>query len=187
MFWSNFINTVRLKLRCVTEEDIPLLAHWANLPEAYGDYLSLEGYSEKQLLERLESGRLWNSEKRLYFIETRDSGKAIGTIQYWTANGSENGVVISLKIAESGERGKGYGTEAQKYLIIQLFDHTKVSFIEMYTDINNIAQQKCLSRLGFELVSSLNYDDYHEVRVGHLYRLTREAYLLEATYKYHEL
>ncbi|MGL1931911.1 MAG: GNAT family N-acetyltransferase [Desulfotalea sp.] len=187
MYWSDFINTVRLKLRCVAESDLALLAYWAKCANAYGDYLSPEGYDEKQLIDRLANGRLWNKDKRLYLIEKRSSGCAVGSIQYWKKTGPDNGVVISLKIAEPSQRGKGYGTEAQKYLIIQLFEHTDTNVIEMYTDINNIAQQKCLAKLGFEVVNSLNYDDYHVMRIGYLYRLTKDNYSKKGFYKYHDI
>ena len=51
---------------------------------------------------------------------------------------------MALKISEPEMRNKGYGTEAQKYAIIQLFTRMKLQRVEMYTDIDNQSQQRCL-------------------------------------------
>jgi RimJ/RimL family protein N-acetyltransferase len=94
-------------------------------------------------------------------------------------------VTMALKVALPEERGKGYGTEIQKFLIIYILDRLRVPAIEMYTDINNKAQQRCLDKLGFELIESLTYDDLHKKRIGHLYRLTAERYHTHPIYQFH--
>jgi RimJ/RimL family protein N-acetyltransferase len=60
----------------------------------------------------------------------------------------------------------------------------KLAEVEMYTDINNKAQQRCLQKLGFQLVQSLGYDDHQVHRLGHLYRLGNEQYQLHPVYQY---
>jgi RimJ/RimL family protein N-acetyltransferase len=93
--------------------------------------------------------------------------------------------VIKIKITTPEQRGKGYGTEAQKYLIINLLDRLRLDEVEMYTDINNKAQQRCLGKLGFELIESLVYDDHQVRRLGHRYRLPKQRYLTHPIYRYH--
>lgn len=92
---------------------------------------------------------------------------------------------MALKVADITERNKGYGTEAQKFLMIYLFDRIGIKKVEMYTDINNLPQQRCLKKLGFDLVESLNYDDQKLLRTGNLYRLGQDKYHSEPIYRYH--
>ncbi|MCX5555142.1 GNAT family N-acetyltransferase [Streptomyces sp. NBC_00038] len=46
-------------------------------------------------------------------------------------------------------RGKGVGTEAQRQLVQYLFAHTLVIRIEADTDVDNIAEQRVLEKVGF--------------------------------------
>lgn len=46
-------------------------------------------------------------------------------------------------------RGKGVGTEAQRQLVQYLFAHTLVVRIEADTDVDNIAEQRALEKVGF--------------------------------------
>ncbi len=82
-------------------------------------------------------------------------------------------------------RNKGYGTEAQKYAIIQLFTRAKLQGVEMYTDIDNLSQQRCLNKLGFQLANSLNYDDHRVQRVGYLFRIDAATFSNTPIYHYH--
>ncbi len=177
--------TSRLLLRKVEEEDLDLLVDWSQSKDSYGDYLSPEQLEKRQLKQQLDSGVYWSDEEKMFLIEVKDSGDAIGTIHFWEPTGKMDTKVVALKIANSSERAKGYGTEAQKFLMIYLFERIGVKRVEMYTDINNIAQQRCLAKLGFELVESLRYDDQKQLRTGNLYCLEHDKYLKEAIYQYH--
>ncbi len=177
--------TSRLLLRKVEDKDINLLVDWSHSTESCGEYLSPEQFDENQLKQQLEAGGYWSNEERMFMIDTKDSGNPIGTIHFWQPSGKIDTRVIALKIADIKERRKGYGTEAQKFLLIYLFDRLGVKNVEMYTDINNIPQQRCLQKLGFELVESLSYDDHKALRTGNLYRLEYEQYKNEPIYHYH--
>lgn len=48
-----------------------------------------------------------------------------------------------------GERGRGVGTVAQRLLAEHLFATTEVDRVEASTDVDNIAEQKALTRAGF--------------------------------------
>lgn len=45
-------------------------------------------------------------------------------------------------------RGKGYGTQAQRLLVDYLFQTTTVNRVEASTDVDNIAEQKSLEKVG---------------------------------------
>jgi len=176
--------TRRLLLRRVQADDLPRLVSWSRSPEACGDFLSLENYNEEQMRQQLAAGVYWSERERLYLIALRDT-TPIGVIHYWRSPGQEGEVVMALKIAVTGQRNKGYGTEAQKYLIMYLFERHGVNSVAMYTDVNNQAEQRCLQKLGFELVESLTYEDQHVRRTGHLYRLGKDTFARQPIYQYH--
>jgi RimJ/RimL family protein N-acetyltransferase len=183
MLYGDKICTPRLCLRRVSEEDIPLLVAWSNSAGAHGEFLSPEGTSEEGMRVRLTSGVLWTERSKTFLIEQR-RGQAIGTVQYWLRPERGECAVMAVKVSLPELRNQGYGTEAQKYLIINLFQRMKLAEVEMYTDINNKAQQRCLEKLGFQLVQSLGYDDHQVHRLGHLYRLGNEQYQLHPVYQY---
>lgn len=179
------IFTRRLQLRRVREADLGLLLAWSNDPLAFGNYLTPEHSTATQLKEQLAAGCLWSRHNKTLLIEKRDPLRPIGTIRYWLKQARQGCAVICVKIAAADERGHGFGTEAQKFLIIQLFDQVGVEQIEMVTDIDNVAQQRCLNKLGFVAEKSLTYDDHQVTRTGHLYCLDREAYQRTPVYRYH--
>lgn len=183
--YGNRIFTRRLQLRKIESEDLDLIVNWSTSLVAYGNCLTPENLELKQLAHQLTSGALWNSQEKLFLVAIRESDKPIGTAHYWQSPSKKETATISLKIALPDERNKGYGTELQKFLIMQLFNHKQFQNIEMYTDINNIAQQRCLEKLGFEQTISLAYEDRQVQRTGHLYRLTAEQFAREPIYHYH--
>lgn len=174
----------RLLLRKVVQEDLPLLVHWSHLDDSYGKYLTPEYFDLLQMQQKLEAGVYWNEGEKLFLIELRD-GTSIGTIHYWCPVGKMGTVTISVKIVNPELRNMGYGTEAQKVLLMYLFDKMGVQQVEMYTDVDNIAQQRCLKKLGFQLVESLTYDDQNIKRTGSLYCLDSETYSKQPIYLYH--
>ena len=182
--FSEAIFTPRLKIRKIHIDDLPIVVSWSNNREAHGDYLSPEQMTEQTCQERLNSGVFWTEKNKWFMIEPRD-GVPIGTMHYWLRPEREECAVAQLKIADPGQRGKGFGTEAQKYLIINLFERLKVKEVEMYTDVNNMAQQRCLAKLGFELIESLSYEDHQVARLGHLYRLQQSRFQQYPVYHYH--
>lgn len=183
-FFGNSLFTPRLQLRRIEEDDLGLIVDWSNSQEAHGDYLTPERLTMEQAREQLRCGMYWDEQKRTFLIELRD-GPPIGTIHFWLRSETPDTAVMALKIAVPDRRAEGYGSEAQKYLIMFLFDRLGLQYVEMYTDIDNKAQQHCLKKLGFDLVCSLAYEDQHVKRTGHLYRLTRKRYLAELLYKFH--
>jgi RimJ/RimL family protein N-acetyltransferase len=184
---SQFIEklyTNRLLLRKVRQSDLDLLTKWSQSKDCCGDFLSPEYFELHQLQQKLDSGVFWNQDEKVFLIERRDA-IPLGTIHYWRPSGKVDTMTVSVKIADARERNKGYGTEAQKFLLMYLFDKIGVQQVEMYTDIDNLAQQRCLRKLGFRLVESLTYDDRQVKRTGNLYRLDVSRYSQEFIYRFH--
>ncbi|MDD2466064.1 MAG: GNAT family N-acetyltransferase [Desulfobulbus sp.] len=182
--FGNKIFTIRLQLRRIEVDDVPLLAQWSNDPLAYGLYLTPERHTIENLEGQIGSGMLWSERNKTFFVELRE-GIPLGTIQYWIRPEAPGTAIIALKVAQVEMRGKGYGTEAQKYLILFLFNRLSIRRVEMYTDVNNLPQQRCLQKLGFELAQALPYSDQQVQRLGYLYRLERERFASEPIYQHH--
>ena len=177
--------TRRLVLSRLQDTDIATLVRWSNSSEACGPYLTPEQYEQEQMQLQLAAGAYWNDNEKLFLVSIKENQKAIGTAHYGRPSKGKKSVTIALKIALPEERCKGYGTEIQKFLIMYVFDRLGLESIEMYTDINNIPQQRCLKKLGFDLCESLSYDDLHVKRTGHRYRLTADQYKKHPIYQFH--
>jgi RimJ/RimL family protein N-acetyltransferase len=177
--------TPRLHLRRIQGTDLPLICLWSCDQEACGSYLTPEAYRRDQLWEQLHSGALWRQRERLFFIERRTDNQPLGTVHYWMRQDRGDIAVMAIKIAVTDLRGRGYGTEAQKYLVIHLFKQVGVRCVEMYTDVDNDPQQRCLQKLGFQLERSLTYSDRSVERNGHLFQLTANAFANHLVYQYH--
>ncbi len=183
--YGDTIFTRRLALVKLTEDDLATLVEWSKSSQACGSYLTPENYNLEQMRKQLASGTCWSEDEKLFLVKTKDEEQAIGTAHYWRPSSGVKNVTIALKVALPEERKKGYGTEIQKFLIMYVFDRLSIESIEMYTDINNIPQQRCLKKLGFDLSESLCYDDLKVKRTGHLYRLTAEQYKTHPIYQFH--
>ncbi|WP_419661879.1 GCN5-related N-acetyltransferase [Desulfosarcina variabilis str. Montpellier] len=179
------IYTCRLTMRRISEDDLPLILKWSNSEEAFGPYLTPERYTPKRLNEQFAGGALWRNGDKTFFIEKRECATPIGTIHYWQRQTQPDTAMLAVKIAEPAQRDKGYGTEAQKFLIIHLFEQAGIKNVEMVTDINNAAQQRCLSKLGFTIIDSQTYDDHQVVRTGYLFQLGYQDYQQKAIYRFH--
>lgn len=176
--------TNRLLLRRIEEEDLSTLWRWSCSAAAYGDFLSPEETDWEEVEQRYASGLFWSGREKLFMITTREN-IPLGTIHYWMASDKMATATVAVKIAEPDERNRGYGTEAQKFLIMYLFEKAKVQEVEMYTDLDNLPQQRCLKKLGFSLIETLTYDDKGIRRTGNLYRINYEQYQQKAIYRYH--
>lgn len=172
---ENFF-TKRLICKKITLEDIELITAWNNSQEAYGEHLTPENISYEDNITKFKHHNFWNNKSKTFLIETKEKNEPIGTIKYWTQAEHSKTAMIAVKIAVPQYRKQGYGTEVQKALIRELFKKYKFEVIEMYTDVNNKPQQKCLEKLDFENIKTEDYTDAGEARQGYLYRLTKERY-----------
>lgn len=172
---SNFY-TKRLYCRKINEKDVALITKWNKSAVSNGKYLTIEDAQVSLNMEKFKNNAYWNDKNKTYLIELKLNATPIGIIKYWTKINDPLCALVTLKIAEPKFRNQGYGTEVQKALVRELFKKYKYKSIEMHTDINNLAQQACLTKLDFENIESESYEDAGILRQGYLFRLTREKY-----------
>ncbi len=170
------IFTTRLGLRKIMEEDLELLSDWSFSEAAHGKYLSPEKHSYQDCYERWKNNTYWNDHSKTLIIELKEKNHPLGTIRWWQKPNDRTTVMVALKVAEPEFRGQGFGTEAQRGLIHCLFTKRHYNAVEMFTDIDNTPEQRCLSKLGFTLTDVQTYEDQKVQRQGRVYRLTRPEY-----------
>lgn len=170
------IYTNRLCLRKIAEDDLTLLSQWSSSMAAHGDFLSPENHSYQECYERWKNNSYWNDHSKTLIIEHKEKQQSVGTIRYWQKPNDYRTAMVALKVAEPHFRGQGLGTEAQRGLIHHLFTKGQYRAVEMFTDIDNVPEQRCLTKLGFTLTDIQSYEDQKVQRQGRLYRLTRAEY-----------
>ncbi len=170
------IYTKRLVLRKIEQDDLQLLTEWSSSASAYGDYLTPENHSYQDIFDLWQSNSFWNKHSRTLLIECKEQSRILGTIRYWEKQNDRRTALVALKIALPDFRCQGFGTESQLGLINYLFKQGRYQNVEMFTDIDNIPEQRCLEKLGFSFISVQSYEDHDLERQGRLYRLTSEEY-----------
>ena len=174
----------RLVLRKIQKKDLAIISDWTLTGEAYGKYLTQENINFQECENKFQNNFFWNKHSKTYII-TLKNNLPIGTIHYWLKSTNENCAIVQIKISIPSMRNNGYGTETQKALINNLFMNSKINMVEMSTDIDNIPEQRCLIKLGFNLNETTEYKDNNITRIGNVYTLSKEKHKTLAIYKYH--
>ncbi len=136
-------------LQPVTEEDLPMFRRFAVEPGLIG--LDWSGFRDAQAPARryAADGYLGTNDGRLIVAadDERTGFVSYHSVQYGgTAPGWEIGIALLPEW-----RGKGIGWRAQATLCDYLFEHTPVQRIQAGTHPENLAEQKALSKAGFQL------------------------------------
>lgn len=79
-------------------------------------------------------------------------GELVGRVEWLERRWGRRDTSLCWEIAIGilpAARGKGIGTRAQQELVSYLFAHTRVERIQATTDPENIAELKCLKKVGF--------------------------------------
>ena len=78
-------------------------------------------------------------------------GELVGVVswvwQRWGPNAGSRNPMIGVWL-EAAHRGRGHGTEAQRQLVELFFRHTPVNRVEAHTDVDNVAEQRALEKVG---------------------------------------
>lgn len=68
--------------------------------------------------------------------------------QQWGPNQSSRNPMIGIRL-NADARGRGVGTVAQRMLVDLFFRHVATNRVEAHTDVENVAEQRALSKAGF--------------------------------------
>ena len=140
-----------IRLRPVTEADVPILERQNSGPDEAGE-MGWWGFKEPGRLAQRVAAHETITKDRGMLAVVDDDGTVVGDVSWIrTFNGPPpNGDCWNIGIWLLPEcRGKGYGSEAQRALAAYLLDNTFLERIEAGTESDNIAEQKALEKAGF--------------------------------------
>lgn len=137
-----------LRLRPVAETDLALIYRLTNDPAATGDF-EWFGWQDPWRWRRLwEADGLLSDETGMLIVAKGD--ESLGFVAWSKRRTARTSFCWSMGVAIVPEaRGHGHGTWAQRELVRYLFLHTIVNRVEASTEIDNVAEQRALEKVGF--------------------------------------
>jgi len=147
---SGLLRGAHVELRPIEQDDLPLLHRWRNDLEMTGPYDTPRPGSLEHVRRRyLDKPAVAHKEGELLIVRV-DDGVPVGTVQYHGTSygGYARSYNIGISVAPD-QRGRGYGSEAQRLLADFLFFAFPIGRVEAGTDVENVAEQRALERAGF--------------------------------------
>ena len=139
-----------VRLRPVTLEDCAI--DEANVSTPENDPYSFYGFTDpNRLRKNVESGEAyqkWGDLTGRLAVEA--DGEYIGHVSWHPVHYGPipaPGLNFGIGLIPAA-RGKGHGTEAQRLLVAYLFENTTVNRVEASTDVENLAEQRSLEKVG---------------------------------------
>jgi RimJ/RimL family protein N-acetyltransferase len=153
----------RVRLRPVRRDDLDHLEAARNDPEWAG--FNWFGHKPpEELRRRFEQTGLLDDGDGLLVVELAD-GTLVGDVGWHGVHygppATSTALNIGIAIAP-GQRGQGYGTEAQRLLADYLFATTRAERVEASTDVENLAEQRALEKAGFTREGVLRRAQFRE-------------------------
>jgi len=116
------------------------------------------------ILKDIENYSLFPESKRFMICKKKDM-KPIGDIRYINWDARNQKCDFGIRIGETCEQGKGYGTDILYHFIEFLFRFLNLNKIEATTMIDNVTAQGLYWKLGFKKVGVLR-QSYFDARIG---------------------
>jgi RimJ/RimL family protein N-acetyltransferase len=142
----------QIVLRELRPEDIPLLTLWeqrAAQDQPFNHFDHPDRAS--RFSEGFPEGGFITPDQGRLIIELTD-GTVLGDLSWHQERYGPNAESAAFNIGIAllpAHRGKGYGSRAQRLLARHLFATSGVNRVEASTDIDNVAEQRALSKAGF--------------------------------------
>jgi RimJ/RimL family protein N-acetyltransferase len=137
-----------VKLRPVEEADLANLVRLLWDPAASGEFqfFGFRMADAREVERRWREDGLIGEERSFLAVELED-GSCAGWVG-WRTSGRFGNYGIGVALFPE-HRGRGIGTEAQRQLVHYLFDTTTAHRLEAGTEIDNLAEQRSLEKVGF--------------------------------------
>ncbi len=139
-------------LREVGPDDVPLLMLWEQRSAEEQPFNYFEGSDRPpRFSEGFPEGGFNTADHGRLIVELAN-GTIIGDLSWHQVRYGPNAesAAFDIGIALRPEhRGQGHGARAQRLLAAHLFDTSDVNRVEASTDIDNVAEQRALTKAGF--------------------------------------
>ncbi len=138
----------RVRLRPIDEQELADLLRLLWDPEAPGEYewFGFRMETVKEVERRWQDDGLVGKTSSFLAVGLED-GTCAGWVN-WRAIAGTGNLEIGIALFPD-HRGQGIGTEAQRQLVDYLFDTTAVHRLQAGTEVDNLAEQRALERVGF--------------------------------------
>lgn len=162
-----FIKGEKVLLRAIELSDADVLQAMINDEEIER---MMAGYSfpvaRHQQLKWIEN---LSGEKSTFRAMIDVDGRGIGTVILSDIDMRSGTAEIHIKLAQSSERGKGYGTDAVKALLGYAFRELRLNCVYCRVKEDNIASQKMFEKCGFMKEGCLRSRVYRQGRYYDFY------------------
>jgi RimJ/RimL family protein N-acetyltransferase len=139
---------VELAIRPFRPSDYAVVRRWIDDPAAHGPFPQSVPMHTDDDVRRLVAGEQEPNIVR-FAVEVMD--RVVGEVQYrFGPHLLPSGAYeIGITIWDPGDRGHGFGKEAQWRLVDLLFREKRARRVQAGTDPRNVAERRCLESLGF--------------------------------------
>ncbi len=156
----------RVRLRPPGESDLPTLYEWASDPERSAPYdrFGAESFDEfrRGIAEAPDDPK---SLAPRFVVEKKEgTPRLLGYVGHYDAHPVLAMTDVWYVLAEPAERGKGFGREAVGLLVDHVFHVVPRERVGATCDVENVASQKLLERLGFRREGTVRSALYHHAR-----------------------
>jgi RimJ/RimL family protein N-acetyltransferase len=149
-----------ITLEPTDQGNVDLLVEWTLDPVAQGPYKRVTRMTAEELRDLF----LHSSDRHYFLIRRTADGKPLGRFYYraWRFDSRHEMVdwELNIFIAEPNERGKGYGTAAQRLASHYLLQQPETRSVFAYTYARNRAERRALEKAGLEEVGNLPHPYY---------------------------
>lgn len=132
-------------LKTLEREDLPTWQNWFVDPEFAGPWL---WYPRQTSLQETEKVFLDQKPDQGRFLVVTKDGRKVGVAVHFNPSTLYEWMEIGYRIL-TGERGKGYATEATQILVDYLFLTRTLERIQATTEAENVGSQRVLLKAGF--------------------------------------
>lgn len=154
-----------IRLRPITEPDLSVLSRMYSDPVDASEFGFFGHRNPNQLRKRFDAGFITEDGGKLAVVRDYEPGETpagangsdadpgdviVGDVSWHRVVTGPNSATWNIGIGLlAKERGKGYGTRAQRLLVEYLFSYTQYYRIEAGTETANLAEQRSLEKVGF--------------------------------------
>jgi diamine N-acetyltransferase len=142
-------------LRALEPSDLEVLYKWENDPETWKISHTLVPFSKHQLKQYVESPQdIFAHQQVRFIICNKEDDRPIGAIDLFDFEVIHQRAGVGILIADSSDRGKGYGREALQLLIGYAFKRLPLE--QLYCNIltDNEPSLKLFQNAGFEITGT---------------------------------
>jgi ribosomal-protein-alanine N-acetyltransferase len=139
-----------VRLRPIEEADLDLLSRLDTDPAASQPF-EWPGFRDPGARRRRWEQDGWIGRDSTHLAVALPDGTLAGIVSWRTikAGGPDGGCLEIGALLFAEHRGRGLGTAAQRLLVEYLFATTLANRLQAITDVENLAEQRALERIGF--------------------------------------